>query len=122
MVLLGLGMGATFVSITIAATAGVPHHEAGLASGILNTSQQIGGAVGLAVLTGISTSAAKTYIDNLHMIPNQQDVASAMVHGFHMGYLVASTFGICASLVAFLLIKQINNPKDPSHSEPIVAI
>jgi len=43
MVLLAIGMGATFVSVTIAATSGVPHNEAGLASGILNTSQQVGG-------------------------------------------------------------------------------
>ena len=62
LILLGLGMGATFVSVTIAATSGVPHHESGLASGILNTSQQIGGALGLAVLTGIATSATARYI------------------------------------------------------------
>ena len=62
MILLGLGMGATFVSATIAATSGVPHHEAGLASGMLNTSQQIGGAVGLAVLTGIATTASASYL------------------------------------------------------------
>ena len=65
--LMGAGMGALFVSVTIAATAGVPKHEAGLASGLLNTSQQVGGAIGLAVLTGIVASSTTRYITNLHL-------------------------------------------------------
>ncbi len=108
MILLGLGMGATFVSATIAATSGVPHHESGLASGILNTSQQIGGALGLAVLTGIATSASALYIQNLHLMapPTQEQIAAAAVHGFHDGYLIGSTFGIVAALIATFVIKQ----------------
>lgn len=120
MILLGLGMGATFVSVTIAATSGVPHHEAGLASGILNTSQQIGGALGLAVLTGIATSATAHYIKNLHLMgpPTHQQLATATVHGFHEGYLIASTFGIVASLIATFVIKQQKATSDPSHPDP----
>lgn len=108
LILLGLGMGATFVSVTIAATAGVPHDESGVASGILNTSQQVGGAIGLAVLTGIATSAAADYIAELHLKtqPTQQQIAAATVNGFHEGYLIASTFGIIASIIAFVVIKQ----------------
>ncbi len=108
MILLGVGMGATFVSATIAATSGVPHHESGLASGILNTSQQIGGALGLAVLTGIATSAASKYITNLHLMapPTHEQIAAAAVHGFHDGYLIGSTFGIVAALIATFVIKQ----------------
>lgn len=105
MILLGLGMGATFISATIAATSGVDKHEAGLASGLLNTSQQIGGSVGLAVLTGIAASSTARYIKNLHAVPNKMDIATAAVHGFHNGYLIASTFGILASLVATFIIK-----------------
>jgi EmrB/QacA subfamily drug resistance transporter len=106
--LMGLGMGASFVSITIAATSGVPHHEAGLASGILNTAQQIGGALGLAVLTGVATSSTARYISNLHLqaAPDKLTQATAVVHGFHNGYLIASTFGIVASLIATFFIKQ----------------
>jgi EmrB/QacA subfamily drug resistance transporter len=108
MILMGLGMGASFVSITIAATSGVPHHEAGLASGILNTAQQVGGALGLAVLTGIATSSATRYITNLHLIaaPTHEQVAAATVHGFHNGYLIGSTFGIAGSLIATFFIRQ----------------
>ena len=108
LMLLGFGMGATFVSVSIAATSGVPKHEAGLASGLLNTSQQIGGAVGLAVLTGVAASSMKRYVDNLHLhaAPSHATIAAATVHGFHNGYLIASSFGIGASLLATLVIQR----------------
>jgi EmrB/QacA subfamily drug resistance transporter len=124
MILLGFGMGATFVSVTIAATSGVPHHEAGLASGILNTAQQIGGAVGLAVLTGIATSSASRYIQNLHLhgAPTHAMVSASTVHGFHDGYLIASTFGIAASLIATFVIRNQTAKSDPSHGEAAVTV
>ena len=108
LILMGIGMGATFVASTVAATSGVPHHESGLASGILNTSQQVGGAVGLAVLTGLATSATTAYIKDLHLHarPTHDVVNAALVHGFQKGYLVASTFGIAAALVATFVLKQ----------------
>lgn len=119
MVLMGIGMGATFVSVTIAATSGVPHHEAGLASGLLNTSQQVGGAIGLAILTGVATSATTSYIKDLqlHSAPTQQQLAAATVHGFHDGYLIASTFGLIAALIATFVIKEQRAKNDPSHGE-----
>ena len=116
MILLGFGMGATFVSVTIAATSGVPSHESGLASGILNTSQQIGGALGLAVLTGIATSSAARYIQSMHLhgAPTHAAVSAATVHGFHDGYLIASTFGIVASLIATFVIRAQKAQSDPA--------
>lgn len=119
LVVMAIGMGATFVSATIAATSGVPHHESGLASGILNTSQQIGGAVGLAVLTGIAATASTAYLTNLNLLvpPTQAQLAAAAVSGFQRGYLIAAFFGIAASLVAVFVIKQKKGDKavlDPS--------
>ncbi|HWT55895.1 MAG TPA: MFS transporter [Candidatus Microsaccharimonas sp.] len=105
-ILMGIGMGATFVSVTIAATSGVPARESGLASGILNTSQQVGGALGLAILTGIATSSATSYIKHLSTQPSRLASASAEVHGFHEAFLVATCFMIAASLIATLVIKQ----------------
>jgi EmrB/QacA subfamily drug resistance transporter len=58
LVIVGLGMGVTFVPMTIAATADVPIHQAGLASGLINTTRQIGGAVGLAVMATIAAGAS----------------------------------------------------------------
>jgi EmrB/QacA subfamily drug resistance transporter len=123
MILLGLGMGATFVSATIAGTSGVPKHEAGLASGLLNTSQQIGGSLGLAVLTGVATSSSARYIKNLNLLspPSPHTVAAATVHGFHDGYLIASTFGVFAALIATFVIRNQRAASDPSHGEPAVA-
>jgi EmrB/QacA subfamily drug resistance transporter len=56
MVIMALGLGLLFVGITTAANAGVPHHQAGLAAALLNASQQVGGALGLAVFAAISTA------------------------------------------------------------------
>jgi EmrB/QacA subfamily drug resistance transporter len=124
MMVMALGMGATFVSVTIAATSGVPKHESGLASGILNTAQQIGGALGLAVLTGIATSAAARHITSLHLLgaPTHEQLAAATVHGYHEGYLIASTFGIIASLVAIFVLRQQPAKTDPSHADAVPAI
>ncbi len=121
MTLLALGMGATFVSATIAATSGVPHHEAGLASGLLNTSQQVGGSVGLAVLSGIAASSTTRYLQHAHTAPTHALVTAATVsHGFHDGYLVGSTFGIAAALIATFVIRQQAAKADPSHGEAAV--
>jgi EmrB/QacA subfamily drug resistance transporter len=122
LILMGIGLGALFVSVTIAATSGVPQHEAGLASGLLNTSQQIGGAVGLAVLTGVVASSTSHYLTSLHLHaqPTAANMAAASVHGFHIGYLVSSTFGIGASLLALFIvrIKKVPSNQSQESSEP----
>ncbi len=104
--LMGIGMGATFIAITIAATSGVGPKESGLASGLLNTSQQIGGAIGLAILTGIATSAAANYIKDPSTVVDKLTPLAAQVHGFHAAFHVATGFMIAASLMALILLKQ----------------
>jgi hypothetical protein len=124
MIVMSLGMGATFVSVTIAATSGVPHHLSGLASGLLNTTQQIGGALGLAILTGIAASASSRYLANLqlHAAPSRETIAAATTHGFHEGYLIASTFGIFASLIALFVIRLQKAKTDPSHGDVAIPL
>ncbi len=91
----GLGLG--FVGATIAATAGVAPREQGLASGVLNTSQQVGGAVGLAVL---ATLAAGRTADRLAA---GSEPASALTAGFSLGFAVATAFALAATVAAVLL-------------------
>jgi EmrB/QacA subfamily drug resistance transporter len=106
LVLMGLGMGGNFIAITIAATSGVHGKESGLASGLLNTSQQIGGAIGLAILTGVASSAAANYFRHLTSVPSKLTPLAAQVQGFHEAFLVATCFMIGASVLAAILLKQ----------------
>jgi EmrB/QacA subfamily drug resistance transporter len=106
------GMGMSFVSISIAATSGVPGHEAGLASGLLNTSQQMGGALGLAILVGVSTSVIET---SAHLGP-----VGALIAGDRAAFAVASIFAILALIFAVTVIKTPKKTADTA--EPIVAV
>jgi MFS family permease len=94
MAALGLGFG--FVTSTIAAVSGVREHEQGLASGLINTSQQIGGALGLAVLSTIATTRTD------HMLASGSSLHSALTHGFQGAFLggaVIAALGVAATLI-----------------------
>jgi EmrB/QacA subfamily drug resistance transporter len=95
--LAAIGLGFGFVTSTIAAVSGVDQREQGLASGLINTSQQIGGALGLAVLSTIATS--KT---NDVMASGTSSVPSALTEGFQSAFLggaVIAALGFVATLV-----------------------
>ncbi len=100
LVLIALGMGCSFISMTLAATAGVPKHFSGIASGVLNTSQQVGGAVGLAVLSAVYASDLKTGLSSGVTAPY------AKVHGFHAGLHVGVGLAIAAALIALIVVKN----------------
>ncbi len=115
MVCMAIGMGMVFISVTIAATAGVPNRESGLASGILNTSQQIGGALGLAILSGISAASVKSYLEThgSDLASNAQlAAANAQVSGFQDALFVAAFFPLITSIVAFLFVKMYHVDED----------
>jgi EmrB/QacA subfamily drug resistance transporter len=102
-ILMAGSMACVFVLGTMVTTNGSTHEESGLVSGLLNTGQQVGGAIGLAVLTVVSTAATKTEIAKIHgdpaLIPN------AMVAGFHHGFRTAAIFAVGASVVALVVLK-----------------
>lgn len=102
---MALGAGVTFVAVTVAATAGVPAREAGLASGLLNTSQQMGGAFGLAVLAGVMTGATST------ALTNGVNPALASIDGYRAAFLVATALTLAALLIAIFAIKAHKNTK-----------
>ncbi|HSX16880.1 MAG TPA: MFS transporter [Patescibacteria group bacterium] len=103
--LMAVGMGLSFVSITVAATSGVPGNESGLASGLLNTSQQIGGALGLAILSGVAASRTQTVLAG-SAVHNQAAQVNATVQGYHSAFHIGIAFALTASLVAAILVRN----------------
>jgi EmrB/QacA subfamily drug resistance transporter len=101
-IVLGLGVGLTFAPAIVTATAGVPADDAGVASAMVNTSQQIGGAVGTAVLSTIFISAVTRYMTSHPPGPRVQPAAA--IHGYHVAFAVAcGLFLVGAVLTAALL-------------------
>jgi predicted MFS family arabinose efflux permease len=97
LLLVGVGIGVMFVPMTLAATQGIPPQEAGLASGLVNTSRQIGGAVGLAAMATVAASAAK------HHGPSAHSVAAALTRGYDRTFLIVAAIMVAGALLAFLL-------------------
>ena len=95
------GLGFAFVPVTIAAVTGVSNSEAGLASGLINTSQQIGGALGLAVLAAVATNVT----GDLSAVPREQ-VPAALTEGFQAAFLTGAGFAAAGALLTLLLISS----------------
>ena len=93
--LAAVGLGFSFVPVTIAAVSGIPDHEQGLASGLINTSQQVGGALGLAILAAVSSSVTGNSID-----PN------VLTEGFQDAFLVGAAFALLGLLATLFLIRN----------------
>ena len=96
---IAVGMGFSFVPISIAALAGVQPSEAGLASGLINTSQQIGGALGIAALSAIATSITT---DGL---ATGDAPAVAMVDGFQAAFIAGAGVAVIGVLVALFVVR-----------------
>ncbi len=97
LVLFGLGLGLSFVPMTIAATAGVPVQQAGLASGLINTTRQVGGAVGLAAMATIAASTA------VHKIAAGASQGAGLTGGYDRAFLIAAVLlGVGAGLALLL--------------------
>lgn len=103
--IIAFGMGLIFVTSTTAATNGVPEKESGLASGLLNTSQQIGGALGLAILSGVASSATTKFI-NLHG-STPASLAQAQVKGFEDAFIAGAIMTLLAIAIVIFYIKEV---------------
>ena len=104
--LTSIGMGLVFVPITLIATSGVPADDAGLASGLFNTSQQIGGALGLALLTTLSTNRTEDELASLGRQPTPADTADALVSGFHLTWLASAILLAAGGLLLLALLRR----------------
>jgi EmrB/QacA subfamily drug resistance transporter len=94
MLVLSLGFGPVFVGVTTAANAGVPADKAGLAAALLNASQQLGGALGLAIFSALATS--RTH----NLLGAHTPVAHALTSGFQRALLAGSIFILAAAVIA----------------------
>jgi MFS family permease len=100
MVLLALGIGVSFPSLMTLAMSGATREDAGLASGLVNTTAQVGGALGLAVLATL----ASTRSDNL--VKAGKATASALTSGYHLAFLVGALLVVVAFVVGVLVLEQ----------------
>ncbi|MFI5009430.1 MAG: MFS transporter, partial [Solirubrobacterales bacterium] len=100
--LASIGVGLAFVPATIAATAGVPPSEAGLASGLVNTSRQMGGALGLAVLTSLGAQYTAHLISSDYQPP-----LVALTNGFRLAFLISAGFAAIGAATAFRFIPRV---------------
>jgi predicted MFS family arabinose efflux permease len=98
MLVMGVGLGMSFVPITIAATSGVAAEDSGLASGLLNTTQQVGGSLGLAVLSAVSTSRITSALQD------GSTQAAALTHGFTAAFTVSAILSAVAAVLAIVLL------------------
>ena len=106
---IGLGIPFSFIPITIAAVAGTKPEEAGLASGLINTSQQVGGALGIAVLSTIATSGLP-----FHRAPTAQE----LTHGFQNAFWVGVGVSAVGILVSVLLVRRGDTAPQAVLEEP----
>jgi EmrB/QacA subfamily drug resistance transporter len=100
-ILAGVGLGFSFVPVTIAAVAGTRPDEAGLASGLINTSQQVGGALGLAILAALANSRTADV-----MAGGDHNRLTALTEGFQRAFLIGSGFALAGAILAALLISS----------------
>jgi MFS family permease len=99
--LAAIGLGFGFVTSTIAAVSGVEEHEQGLASGLINTSQQIGGALGLAVLSTIATSRTEDVLAT-----GAAHMPTALTEGFQSAFLGGAAIAVLGLVATLVLIRS----------------
>jgi EmrB/QacA subfamily drug resistance transporter len=102
---ISVGLGVTLVPLTLIATANIAPAEAGLASGLFNTSQQVGGALGLAVLSTLAAHRTSSTLAALASAPTRAQQAAALVDGYQLAFAVAATLLAVGALMMLLLLR-----------------
>ncbi len=116
LILLGLGLGGAMSTAFQSATAGVHHEDAGVASATINTSQQVGGSIGTALLSTIAASAASDYLTNRQ--PTPLNVAQSLIESYTTSFWWAA--GIFLAGAAIMLALMPNTAPAPAEGEPVI--
>ncbi len=101
-----VGMGLFFVPITLIATTNVGDEDAGLASGLFNTAQQVGGALGLAVLSTLAADKSATVLAELGHRPSQVERVNAMLDGFQVAFTAAAILVAFGAVLLMLAVRK----------------
>jgi EmrB/QacA subfamily drug resistance transporter len=101
-----IGMGLTFVPVTLIATTNVGDEDAGLASGLFNTSQQIGGALGLAILSTLAADKTAGALADLGHRPNPAERAQALLDGFDIAFVTAAGLLLLGAVVLLATVRK----------------
>jgi predicted MFS family arabinose efflux permease len=108
LLIVSLGMGLSFVPLTLAAVSGVQPSEAGLASALLNTTQQVGGALGLAILSTISIDAFKSKLASFttsSQVTSHQAMNIATTHGYTTAFQVGAFIAFAGLIISAVVIR-----------------
>jgi hypothetical protein len=106
LLLISIGMGLVFVPLTLIATTNIAAGDAGLASGLLNTTQQVGGALGLAVLSTLATSRTNDVVNGLGHVATIAEKTSALVDGYKLAFTAGAFLMLAAGVVVLGLIRR----------------
>ena len=113
LMIMSFGLGAVFVGVTTAGNAGVPPDKAGLAAALINASTWLGGALGIAIFSAISTSRAR------HLLAAHASASDALTSGFHRALLAGSIFLLAAALIASRAINTRGEAVAHASLEPV---
>jgi predicted MFS family arabinose efflux permease len=113
LVVMSVGLGAVFVAVTTAANAGVPADKAGLAAGLINTSQQLGTALGLAIFSAIATARTND------LVAGNSSQVHALTTGYRWALLACSSFVLAAAFIALRASNARGEPPESDADEPV---
>ncbi|WP_433525363.1 MFS transporter [Nocardia pseudovaccinii] len=116
LILMGLGLGGAMSTAFQGATAGVHHEDAGVASAMINTSQQVGGSIGTALLSTIAASAATDYLSS--HTPGPLAVAQAQIESYTTSFWWATAIFVAGAVITAFLMP--NTVPAPSEGEPVI--
>jgi EmrB/QacA subfamily drug resistance transporter len=111
MILLGFGIGVSFPALMTLAMSGATHEDAGLASGLVNTTAEVGGALGLAVLATVSATRSE------HLVASGKAASSALTSGYHLAFLIGAALVVAAIVVGLTVLEPEDRAQEQAAAD-----